>query len=142
LGGAAQGPIVRYTATLANTNSRHKNKTAAAAPFENALIVQLPVNTIYIKARVSPRVKAPGSSSKKSTTLTTPTYHANTHTVLFPNEPLAARRKRKYTVWVQVLPTAVSPLTFHSASLKCPQLLTQSAVTVRSYVGGKWKGKG
>lgn len=133
-----KGPIIRYTVVLANTNSNHKNKTAAAAPFAlTGLIVQLPVNATYVKARVSPRVKAPGSTSKMETTLATPTYYATTHTVIFPDAPLAAGHKRKYTVWARVLPMVASPLNFLAASLKCPQLVRRSSATVHSSVGGK-----
>lgn len=126
--GAAKGPVVRYVVTLANAN--RKNKTTVAATFAQAgLEVTLPAGTAYVKGAASPLPKAPGAKYNK--TLAAPVYDAATNTVLFRDIPLAGGKKRKYVVTVKVLNTAVSPLVFQAACPFCPQLTTQSSVTVR-----------
>jgi hypothetical protein len=57
-------------------------------------------------------------------------YDAGANTVTWPNVALASGKRRRYTVVAEVLPTAASPLTFAAACIDCPQLATQSSVTV------------
>jgi hypothetical protein len=127
--GAARGPVVRYTVTLANANK--KDKTTAAVAFAPAgLVVTLPSGTTYVKASVSPRPTVPGAK-KHDKTLATAVYDAAAHTVTWPDAPLAGGKKRKYTVVARVnAATAVSPLVFHAACPNCPQLEAQNDVTV------------
>ena len=134
--GAGRGPTVRYTVTLATRSHKapgaKKNKTAAAvaAPFAPAgLVVTLPADVTYSKSRVSPTPRVAGA--KRDKTVSAGVYDAATHTVTWPNAPLAARKRRKYTVWTKVKSTAVSPLTYLVVCPNCPQLATQSDVAVR-----------
>ena len=129
--GAARGPTVRYTVTLANL-SHKKNKTAAAVatPLAPAgLVVTLPADVTYSNSRVSPAPRVAGA--KHNRTVSAGVYDAATHTVTWPDAPLAPRKQRKYTVWTKVKPTAASPLTYQAVCPNCPQLATQSDVAVR-----------
>lgn len=70
-------------------------------------------------------------------------YDAQAHTLTWADVPLAAGRKRKYSVKVEVLPTATGPLVFSAACPNCVALNTQSSVQVRSLKGRRglhWDG--
>lgn len=128
--GIGHGPTVRYTVALANrSNKNHTvkaNKTAMRTPFAPAgLVVTLPADATYVKSRVRPRL------SKHNKTVSTGVYDAASHIVTWPDMPLAVGKTRKYTVWTKLQPTAASPLTYQALCPNCPQLVTQSNVTVR-----------
>jgi hypothetical protein len=72
------------------------------------------------------------AGAKRDKTVSEGVYDAATHTVTWPDAPMAAGKQRKYTVWTKVKPTAASPLTYMAACRNYPQLATQSDVTVRS----------
>lgn len=112
---------------LANKNKKTKPATA----LDNAgLLVQLPAWAAYVKATVSPRPVDP--ANKKDKTLATSVYDAQAHTVLFPDAPLGAGKRRKYTIVTKVLNTAVFPLVYQATCPTCSALTTQSSVTVNA----------
>lgn len=140
---AAHGPTIKYQVTLANTNSlsglsaaTKKNNTAlAASAFDPAgLVVTLPAGASYVKASVIPRPTVPGVKPVDKT-LAAAVYDPVENTLTWPDVPLVAGKKRKYTVWAKVLPSATSPLTFEAECPNCPDLNTQSDVTVRAAQG-------
>lgn len=116
------GPTVKYSVMLANANT---DKTSSFSPA--GLVVTLPPGVTYVKATATA-----GDKTSSNKTLPKPVYDAQAKTLTWPDAPLAARRKRKYTVVAKVLPTAASPLVFQAACPHCPQLATQSSVTVRT----------
>ena len=123
--GADRGPIVRYTVKLVNDNKKSKLQGS----FDQAeLLVKLPADVRFIKARAKPLMRGWGKAALE------PVHDAQAHTVSWRNVPLASGRKRKYEVLTEVLSTATSPLVFQAVCPSTSALFTQSNVTVRAWV--------
>lgn len=130
--------MIKYQVTLANTNKG--SKANPSAPFTYAgMAITLPAATTYVKARVSPLLRDP-VTKKGSKVLSTPVYDEVLNTVTWPEVDLPAGKIRRYLVYAQVLPSAVSPLVFSATCPTCWQLETQSNVTVRvCWCGEPWQ---